>query len=79
MVLAVGNSPTYRGLNHWTPAIDAPSATDHVPLSIRYDVTEKVHRKPFPHLFARKVGIRQEVLSGHYLRGSSASWQWWPA
>jgi len=47
----------------------AKGGHDHVPLSVRYDVTEKVHGQPFPHLFARKVGARQEVLSGHYLRG----------
>ena len=53
----------------------AKGGNDHVPLSVRYDVTEKVHGEPFPHLFARKVGTRQEVLSGHYLRGSSPTWQ----
>lgn len=47
----------------------AKGSNDHVPLSVRYDVTEKVHGQPFPHLFARKVGTRQEVVSGHYLRG----------
>lgn len=47
----------------------AKGGRDHVPLSVRYDVTEKVHGLPFPHLFSRKVGTRQEVLSGHYLRG----------
>ncbi|WP_244438737.1 tyrosine-type recombinase/integrase [Mycolicibacterium septicum] len=47
----------------------AKGGGDHVPLSVRYDVTEKVHGQPFPHLFSRRVGARQEVLSGHYLRG----------
>ncbi len=47
----------------------AKGGQDHVPLSVRYDVTEKVHGQPFPHLFARKVGTRQEVMSAHYLRG----------
>ena len=28
-----------------------------------------MHGQPFPHLFSRRVGTRQEVLSGHYLRG----------
>ena len=47
----------------------AKGGHEHVPLSVRYDVNEKVHGQPFPHLFARKVGTRQEVVSGHYLRG----------
>ncbi len=47
----------------------AKGGQEHVPLSVRYDVNEKVHGQPFPHLFARKVGTRQEVVSGHYLRG----------
>jgi len=47
----------------------AKGSSDHVPLSVRYDVTEKMHGQPFPHLFSRRVGTRQEVLSGHYLRG----------
>ena len=46
----------------------AKDGHDHVPLSVRYDVTEKMHGQPFPHLFSRKVGVRQEVLSGQYLR-----------
>lgn len=28
-----------------------------------------MHGQPFLHLFSRRVGARQEVLSGHYLRG----------
>jgi integrase len=47
----------------------AKAGNDSVPLSVRYDPHEKVHGDPFPHLFSRRVGIRQEVLSGHYLRG----------
>lgn len=47
----------------------AKAGGDSIPLSIRYDQHEKVHGDPFPHLFSRRVGIRQEVLSGHYLRG----------
>ena len=47
----------------------AKGGHDHVPLSIHYDVNEKMHGQPFPHLFSRKVGARQEVLSRHYLRG----------
>lgn len=39
-----------------------------VPLSIRYDATEKMHGEPFPHLFARRVGTRQEVMSFHAVR-----------
>ncbi|GAB3952703.1 hypothetical protein GCM10029976_091440 [Kribbella albertanoniae] len=34
-----------------------------VPLSIRYDPIERPHSEPFPHLFARRVGTRQEVIS----------------
>lgn len=40
----------------------------HVPLSIRYDPYEKLHGEPFPHLFARRVGTRQEVMSLHVVR-----------
>lgn len=39
-----------------------------IPLSVRYDPHEKVHGEPFPHLFSRHVGTRQEVLSLHYVR-----------
>jgi hypothetical protein len=39
-----------------------------VPLSVRYDPHEKQHGQPLPHLFARRVGARQEVLSQHYVR-----------
>lgn len=39
-----------------------------IPLSIRYDPHEKSHGRPFPHLFARKVGARQEVISGATVR-----------
>ncbi|WP_432945752.1 tyrosine-type recombinase/integrase [Kribbella sp. CA-253562] len=41
---------------------------DHVPLSVRYDPYEKVHGEPFPHLFARRLGTRQEVLSASVVR-----------
>lgn len=46
----------------------AKAGHDHIPLSVRYDIYEKVHGQPFPHLFARPVGTRQEVLSAHYVR-----------
>lgn len=46
----------------------AKGASDFVPLSIRYDYNERTYGQPFPHLFARFVGARQEVLSAHYLR-----------
>ncbi|MBM0276318.1 site-specific integrase [Micromonospora tarensis] len=36
-----------------------------VPLAIRYDPAEKTHGPALPHLFARRVGTRQEVLSNH--------------
>jgi hypothetical protein len=39
-----------------------------VSLSVRYDPHEKQHGEPLPHLFARRVGARQEVLSNHYVR-----------
>jgi aminoglycoside phosphotransferase (APT) family kinase protein len=34
-----------------------------VPLSVRYDPHERIHGEPFPHLFARRIGTRQEVIS----------------
>ncbi|WP_328988836.1 site-specific integrase [Kribbella sp. NBC_01245] len=40
----------------------------HVPLSVRYDPHEKVHGEPFPHLFARRIGTRQEVMSPSVVR-----------
>jgi hypothetical protein len=46
----------------------AKAGSDNVPLSIRYDIYEKIHGEPFPHLFARRIGTRQEVLSPHYVR-----------
>lgn len=39
----------------------------NVPMSVRYDSMEKTHGEPFPHLFARRLGTRQEVLSGNRL------------
>jgi hypothetical protein len=43
----------------WTKNGDKTSwrVPDHVPLSIRYDINEKVHGEPFPHLFARRVPL----------------------
>lgn len=41
----------------------AKADQDHVPLSVRYDPHEKTHGQPFPHLFARRIGSRQEVIS----------------
>jgi integrase len=35
----------------------------HLPLSVRYDPHERIHGEPFPHLFARRIGTRQEVIS----------------
>lgn len=46
----------------------AKAGKDHVPLSIAYDTNDKVHSQPFPHLFARPLGTRQEVLGRHYVR-----------
>ena len=39
-----------------------------VPLSVRYDQHERLHSQPLPHLFARRLGTRQEVLSANYVR-----------
>ena len=46
----------------------AKAGHDYVPLSIRYDTNEKVHSEPFPHLFARRIGTRQEVLSPFFVQ-----------
>ncbi|WP_433020058.1 tyrosine-type recombinase/integrase [Kribbella sp. CA-294648] len=46
----------------------AKGGDDRVPLSVRYDPHEKVHGEPFPHLFARRVGARHEVLSANVVR-----------
>lgn len=46
----------------------AKAGSDQVPLSVRYDTSEKLHGQPFPHLFARRVGARQEVLSPFFLQ-----------
>jgi integrase len=35
----------------------------NVPLTVRYDPHERLHGEPFPHLFARRIGTRQEVIS----------------
>jgi Phage integrase family len=45
----------------------AKSGAERVSLSIRYDPHEKLHGEPFPHLSARPVGTRQEVLSTNYV------------
>jgi len=45
----------------------AKAGKDHVPLSIAYDTNDKVHSEPFPHLFARPLGTRHEVLGRHYV------------
>jgi integrase len=41
----------------------AKAGGTHVPLSVRYDPHERLHGEPFPHLFARRIGTRQEVIS----------------
>ncbi|MDX6238277.1 MAG: hypothetical protein QOG10_3092 [Kribbellaceae bacterium] len=41
----------------------AKGTSDRIPLSVRYDPTGKLHGDPFPHLFVRRVGARNEVLS----------------
>lgn len=39
-----------------------------VPLSVRYDPSEKTFGDPLPHLFARKVGPTQNTISHQYAR-----------
>ena len=46
----------------------AKAGKDQVPLSVAYDTNDKVHSEPFPHLFARPLGTRHEVLGRHYVR-----------
>ncbi|AFM20303.1 site-specific recombinase XerD (plasmid) [Mycolicibacterium chubuense NBB4] len=46
----------------------AKAGQDRVPLSIAYDTNDKVHSQPFPHLFARPLGTRHEVLGRNYVR-----------
>lgn len=46
----------------------AKGGDPQVPLSVRYDPYEKVHGEPFPHVFARRIGARQEVMSHHVVR-----------
>jgi integrase len=41
----------------------AKAGEAQIPLSVRYDPHEKLHGEPFPHLFARRIGTRHEVLS----------------
>ncbi len=41
----------------------AKAGGTNVPLSVRYDPHERIHGEPFPHLFARRIGTRQEVIS----------------
>ncbi|MDR7381184.1 tyrosine-type recombinase/integrase [Promicromonospora iranensis] len=41
----------------------AKDNSGRIPLSIRYDPHEKVHGEPFPHLFVRRIGTRNEVIS----------------
>jgi integrase len=46
----------------------AKAGQPQIPMSVRYDIHERLHGPPLPHLFARRVGARQEVLSNHYIR-----------
>jgi site-specific recombinase XerD len=46
----------------------AKAGGEQVPLSVRYDPHEKVHGEPFPHLFARRIGARHEVISAAVVR-----------
>ena len=48
-----------------------------LPLSVRYDPHEKTHGEPLPHLFARRVGTRHEVISLFAVRNllnATADW-----
>lgn len=48
-----------------------------IPLSVRYDSHERLHGEPLPHLFARRLGTRHEVLSDGYVRAlirQAATW-----
>ncbi|MBF6149566.1 tyrosine-type recombinase/integrase [Nocardia nova] len=46
----------------------AKAGREAIPLSVRYDRHERTHGQPLPHLFARAVGARHEVLSAFYVR-----------
>lgn len=46
----------------------ARGTSPSIPLAVRYDPNEKLFGDPLPHLFARKVGSRQSVLSAQYAR-----------
>jgi integrase len=46
----------------------ARGSADRIPLSTMYDPHDRMHGTPLPHLFARPVGGRHEVLSRHYVR-----------
>ena len=49
----------------------------HLPLSVRYDPHEKTHGQPLPHLFARPIGTRHEVISLFAVRNllnTTADW-----
>lgn len=51
-------------------AVQRRAKGDHVqiPVAVRYDHHERTHGQPLPHLFSRRVGTRQEVLSAHAIR-----------
>ena len=55
----------------------AKNGDAHLPLSVRYDPHEKTHGQPLPHLFARRVGTRHEVISLFAVRNllnATADW-----
>jgi integrase len=55
----------------------AKAGDAHVPLSVRYDPHERTHGQPLPHLFARRVGARHEVISIFAVRAllnATADW-----
>lgn len=45
----------------------AKGSNTQVPLSVRYDQLERTYGEPLPHLFARRVGTRHEVVSRFYV------------
>lgn len=46
----------------------ARGTSPSIPLAVRYDPNEKLFSDPLPHLFARKVGSQQSVISPQYVR-----------
>ena len=61
----------------WPSSAAARTATRTFPFSVRYDPHEKTHGQPLPHLFARRVSTRHEVISLFAVRNllnATADW-----